>query len=62
MQLISGKVYMILIHSLYATSPLPRISKDQLGFLIIIILGDDYLSNQKPLNLPVKGRLDVALS
>jgi hypothetical protein len=53
---------MILIHSLYATSPLPRISKDQLGFLIIIILGDDYLSNQKPLNLPVKGRLDVALS
>jgi len=51
----------VLIPSLYATSPLPRISENQLGLLITIILSGDSLSNQRPLNLSVKGHCDVTL-
>jgi len=52
----------VLVHFLYATNPLTKISKDQLGFLIIIILGGDFLSNQRPLNPSKKDRHDVEFS
>jgi hypothetical protein len=52
----------VLVYFLYASNPLTKISKDQLGFLITIISGGDFLSNQRPLNLSEKDRRDVELS
>ena len=37
----------VLIYSLYTTSPLPRISKRPIRILITIILGADFLTNQR---------------
>jgi hypothetical protein len=51
---------MVLIHSLYATSPLPRISeKNQLGFLVVVILSGDSPTNQKDLLVPHPGKVVV---
>lgn len=52
----------VLILFLYAANPLTKIFKDQLGFLIIIISGGDFLSNQRPLNPSEKDRRDIEFS
>jgi hypothetical protein len=52
----------VLILFFYATNPLTKIFKDQLGFLITIIPGGDFLSNQRPLNPSEKDRRDIKLS
>jgi hypothetical protein len=52
----------VLILFLYATNPLTKIFKDQLGFLITIISGGDFLSNQRPLNPSEKDRRDIEFS
>ena len=51
----------VLIYFLYASNLFPRIYKDQLWFLVTMILDDDSLSNQGPLNSSRKGCRDVTL-